>query len=74
MPPRPPAPDGAREALRGDVKACELRAERVLLETLDGLSEGQGGAPALTALEAASAAWGNPAPGDALAALAAALR
>ena len=72
--PRPPALDGAREALREDVKACELRAERVLLETLDGLSEGQGGAPALTALEAASAAWGNPAPGDALAALAAALR
>jgi len=33
----------------------------------------KGGAPALQALEAAAAAWGKPAPADALAALAAAL-
>ena len=72
--PHPPVADGAREDLREDVKAAELTAERILLETLAGLSHGKGGAPALTALEAASAAWGNAAPADALAALAAALR
>ncbi|WP_309605438.1 TIGR02444 family protein [Phenylobacterium sp.] len=65
--------DDARQGLREDVKAAELRAERVLLETLETLSKGRGGAHALTALEAASRAWGRPAPPDALAALAAAL-
>lgn len=65
--------DGPREGLRDDVKAVELRAERVLMETLEALPRGQGGAHALTALEAASRAWGKPAPADALAALAAAL-
>ncbi|WP_374470807.1 TIGR02444 family protein [Phenylobacterium sp.] len=70
----PPVDDGAREALREDVKAAELRAERLLLETLAGLSGTKpGGAPALAALEAASAAWGRPAPAGALAALAQAL-
>ncbi len=70
----PPVSEPAREALRDDVKAVELRAERLLLETLAGLSGRRGGgAPALTALEAASAAWGKSAPRDALAALAAAL-
>ena len=71
--PQPPVADAEREALREDVRACELRAERVLLETLESLGDGQGGAPALQALEAASQAWGRPAPGNALAALAAAL-
>ncbi|MCR5877980.1 TIGR02444 family protein [Phenylobacterium sp. J367] len=72
--PCPPVDDAAREALREDVKAAELRAERLLLETLAGLSRGElGGAPALTALKAASRAWGRPAPDAALAALAAAL-
>lgn len=65
--------DDARGGLREDVKAAELRAERVLMETLEGLAKGKGGARALTALEAASRAWGKPAPPDALAALAAAL-
>ena len=69
--------DGAREDLREDVKAVELRAERVLmesLEALDGKGGGEGGgAHALAALEAASAAWGKPAPAQALAALATAL-
>jgi hypothetical protein len=37
------------------------------------LDGGHGGAPALQALEAASAAWGRPAPPEALAELAAAL-
>lgn len=70
----PPVDDAAREALREDVKAAELRAERVLLETLAGLSGGERqGAHALDALKAASAAWNPTAPADELAALAAAL-
>jgi len=69
----PPVADAAREALRDDVKGAELRAERVLLETLAGLGGRNGGAPALEALEAASRAWGNQAPRAALAVLAAAL-
>jgi uncharacterized protein (TIGR02444 family) len=72
--PHPPVADAAREALREDVKACELAAERLLLETLAALSPGRQGAPALEALEAASEAWGRPAPPHALAELAAALR
>ncbi|MGH6910125.1 MAG: TIGR02444 family protein [Phenylobacterium sp.] len=69
----PPVADKAREGLRDDVKAAELRAERVLMETLETLGGHRGGAHALAALEAASAAWGKPAPANALAALAAAL-
>jgi uncharacterized protein (TIGR02444 family) len=72
-PPLPPVDDHARLALREAVKDLELAAERLLMETLDGLSEGRGGAHALEALEAASEAWGKPAPADALAELAAAL-
>jgi uncharacterized protein (TIGR02444 family) len=69
----PGVADAAREDLREDVKAAELRAERVLMESLEGLTPGGGGAPALAALAAASKAWGKPASADALAALAAAL-
>ncbi|MDB5463386.1 MAG: hypothetical protein JWP23_1775 [Phenylobacterium sp.] len=65
--------DADREGLRDDVKAAELRAERVLMEALEAMSGAQGGAHALAALEAASKAWGRPAPADALAVLAAAL-
>lgn len=65
--------DGEREGLREDVKAVELRAERVLMEALEAMTGEPGGAHALAALEAASAAWGKPAPANALAALAAAL-
>lgn len=69
--------DAAREGLREDVKAAELRAERVLLEALEDLGGHRGGSPALAALEAASAVWAagatNRAPDNALAALAAAL-
>jgi uncharacterized protein (TIGR02444 family) len=71
--PHPPVADGVREGLRDDVKAAELRAERVLMETLEGMSGRPGGAHALAALQAASAAWGKPAPDEALAALAASL-
>ena len=69
----PPFDDGAREALREEVKGLELASERFLMETLDGLADRRGGAHALEAVEAASRAWGTPAPADALAALAAAL-
>jgi len=65
--------DPAREGLRDDVKAAELRAERVLMESLGAMTRGRGGAPALAALKAASAAWGTPAPEGLLAELAAAL-
>ncbi|KRB40444.1 MAG: TIGR02444 family protein [Pseudomonadota bacterium] len=66
--------DGARESLREDVKAVELRAERVLMETFEALTEQRrGGTPALAALQAASRAWGVRAPDDALARLASAL-
>ena len=72
-PPLPPVSDKAREGLRDDVKAAELRAERVLMETLESMGSHRGGAHALAALEAASSAWGKSAPPNALAALAAAL-
>jgi len=71
--PLPPFGDGARQELREEVKAIELAAERLLMEALEGLSKGRGGARALQALEAASKAWDKPAPADALARLAAAL-
>jgi uncharacterized protein (TIGR02444 family) len=65
--------DGEREGLREDVKAVELRTERVLMDALEAMTGEHGGAHALAALEAASASWGRPAPANALAALAAAL-
>ena len=65
--------DDKRQALREDVRAIELRAERVLMETLEDLTGEHGGAHALAALEAASGAWGKHAPAEALAVLAAAL-
>lgn len=71
--PLPPVADRAREGLREDVKAVELRAERVLMETLEGMTGAPGGAHALEALRAASQAWGRAAPAAALAALAAGL-
>lgn len=72
-PPLPPFDDHAREALREAVKGLELASERLLMETLDRIAHRGGGGRALDALTAASAAWGKPAPAEALAALAAAL-
>lgn len=70
----PSVDDGAREGLREDVKSAELRAERVLMEAFEALTEDRrGGTPALAALQAASRAWGVRAPDDALARLASAL-
>jgi uncharacterized protein (TIGR02444 family) len=70
----PPVADAAREALREEVKAAELHAERVLVETLEQMGgQGAGEVSGLMALRAVSQAWGAPAPGAALASLAAAL-
>ncbi len=68
-----PVPTASREALRADIKAAELHAERVLLEAFEVLAHGQNGHPALEALTAAAAAWGSPPPPARLAALAQAL-
>jgi uncharacterized protein (TIGR02444 family) len=76
--PSPPVADAARGGLREDVKAAELRAERVLVETLESLGAAVS-APvvpdgaALAAVTAAARAWGRPAPSEALAALVAGL-
>ena len=77
--PSPPVADAAREGLREDVKAAELRAERVLVETLERLAAAPAkpiadpDGAALAAVTAAARAWGRPAPGEALAALVAGL-
>ncbi|CAN7497449.1 TIGR02444 family protein [Phenylobacterium sp. LjRoot219] len=65
----PPVADAAREGLREDVKAAELRAERLLVETLEALWAGPADGGALQAVTAASRASGRPAPDAALAAL-----
>lgn len=72
--PLAPVPDSAREALRAQVQAVELDAERLLLDSLGSL-----GAPETTgdvgrSLALAVEAWGIAAPAHRLAALAAALR
>ena len=48
--------DKARLDFREGVKALELASERLLMESLDAMAHRGGGAPALEALEAASAA------------------
>jgi uncharacterized protein (TIGR02444 family) len=69
-----PIPDITRESLRARVKGEELDAERLLVEALEGMA----GKPRTqspdvpAALRAAVAAWGEPAPDEALEALAAA--
>ncbi len=64
-----------RTALREQVQAGELSAEHALLAALEAIAPADAARPAdpLPALEAASAAWGPPAPRPRLAALAAAL-
>jgi uncharacterized protein (TIGR02444 family) len=70
----PAIEDGARETLRREVKAAELRAEQVLLETLEAMTGARrGGVSALQALYAAAAAWGGSPTEDAVATLADAL-
>jgi len=74
----PPVGDGERLSLREAVKAAELRAERLLMETLEGLAGrpaalgGPSGDPS-AALTRAGEAWGHPPPPAALHRLASAL-
>jgi uncharacterized protein (TIGR02444 family) len=73
-PPWPPVADHAREALRAEIAAAELHAERVLVETLERLGGAPGaGVDGLTAMKAASQAFGDPASDGELASLASAL-
>lgn len=73
--PVPDMEDEARLALREQVKAVELAAERGLLEALEALSAPSAGPPSdpLPALVAAARAWGPVTPGAALAILSARL-
>jgi uncharacterized protein (TIGR02444 family) len=63
-----PIDDIAREALREQVRSAEFAAERLLMETLEGLAPASGGEPlSMTgALAAAVDAWPAPAPSEAL--------
>jgi hypothetical protein len=60
--------DAAREALRVEVKALELKAEQLLIETLEAMAPEPGptAAPLAPALTAAVAAWPAEASEDAL--------
>jgi uncharacterized protein (TIGR02444 family) len=65
----PGVADAAREALRAEVKALELKSERLLMEALEGLAPARGPSPAddlRQALAAAVRAWPHPAPKSAL--------
>jgi uncharacterized protein (TIGR02444 family) len=64
--------DSSREALRGDIKAAELNAERMLLQTLEAMTPASNGAAAApeAALASLFKAWYGATPGRALAALA----
>jgi len=74
--PAPPIDDEARLALREQVRSAEFAAERLLMETLEGLAPTSTGGPGDLgeALAAAAAAWTRPAPNEALADLAARLQ
>ncbi len=63
----PGVADAAREVLRAEVKALELKSERLLMETLEGLAPAQAPSDDLgEALTAAVRAWPRPAPKSAL--------
>ena len=72
-PPLTPFSDDQREAFREAVKALELASEKLLMETLEGLSHERGDAAVRDVLHAASQAWSRPAPDAALSLLAEAL-
>ena len=71
--PAPPIPDEAREALREQVRKVEFAAERLLMETLEGLApKPEGGAgDTAEALNAAATAWSRNVPEAELANIAA---
>lgn len=57
-----PVPDGAREALRSEVKAGEFAAERLLMQALEALTPERAAAGDVRErLAAAMGAWGGPA-------------
>lgn len=60
--------DGAREALRAEVMALELKAERLVMETLESLTPESSSAalPVPAALQAAVRVWSSTAPAEAL--------
>jgi uncharacterized protein (TIGR02444 family) len=64
----PPIDDGARAALREEVRAAEFAAERLLMETLERLAPEPDGAKGdiARALLEASTHWGEEAPEDRL--------
>ena len=68
----PPIDDDARTALREQVRKAEFAAERLLMDTLEALAPAPSGRAIglAEAMNAASAAWGRPAPSTALDALA----
>jgi len=68
----PPHDDRSREELREEILSAELLAERVLMETLEQLAPRNSGDP-LESAQAASAAWGQSAPREALQRLTAAV-
>jgi uncharacterized protein (TIGR02444 family) len=70
---RAPFDDVAREGLREDVKAAELRAERVLMEALESLAGPAETVDPPAALRRAAMAWSGAAPAAALDRLAKAL-
>ena len=70
---RRPFDDAAREGLREDVKAAELRAERVLMETLESLGGPTSEVDPARSLTRAAMAWCGQAPAQALDQLARAL-
>ncbi|MBX3481539.1 MAG: TIGR02444 family protein [Caulobacter sp.] len=70
----PPVDDTARLALREEVKAVELAAERLLMESLEALAgPASSEARASDFLSRAAATWGDPPPPEALETLARAL-
>lgn len=66
--PLPDMEDAAREAVRDQVKAAELAAERALLEALEALTPAAGGAsrPMIEALAAVARVWSPTTPRPAL--------
>ncbi len=70
---RPPFADAPRVALREDVKAAELRAERTLMETLESFGGPASNVDIMAALTRAAMAWCGQAPAAPLKRLAEAL-
>ncbi len=65
--------DADREGLRTDIKTAELRAERLLMESLEKLYGRGGSLQTLAALQVAVLTWGRAASDSAVAALAQAI-